>query len=142
MRSLLDINVLLAILDPDHVCHDKARQWWEPSQTDGWASCPLTQNGFVRIVSGRGYSNPFHIADAFAALSSQLADPAHEFWPDSISITDTKLFDHSQILGPKQITDIYLLGLAVANGGRFVNFDRGISLSAVHGAGPDHCVML
>ena len=81
-------------------------------------------------------------AEAIAALRTGLDQPGHEFWPDNISITDETIFDHGYILGPNQITDVYLLGLAVKNGGRFVTFDRGLPLKAVRGAEPRHVVVL
>lgn len=80
--------------------------------------------------------------DALAVLRDQIALPDHEFWPDAISITDGNVFDHTYILGPKQITDVYLLGLAVRNGGRLVTFDRGLPLKAVRGAEGRHLVVL
>jgi predicted nucleic acid-binding protein len=75
-------------------------------------------------------------------LSLGLAQPGHAFWPDDISITDTELFDHSRILGPNQITDVYLLALAVRNGGRLVTFDAGVPTAAVKGATKAHVVAL
>src|SRR5262245_4633150 len=97
-------------------------------QSLGWASCPLTQNGFARIVSKPGYDRPVPLQTALAALTAQLAQSEHEFWQDDISITDGRFFDRSHILGPNQITDVYLLALAVKNAGRFVTFDRGLPL--------------
>ena len=80
--------------------------------------------------------------DALGVLREQIAGLDHEFWPDDITITDDQLFDHGFILGPNQITDVYLLGLAVKNGGRLVTFDRGLPLKAVRGAEPKHLVVL
>jgi len=142
MRALLDITVLLAMLDEDHVHHSRARAWWAENRDHGWASCPLTQNGYVRIVSGPGYTNPIHIADGFATLSRQLTAFGHEFWPADISLLDSESFNHSRILGPKQITDVYLLALAVKNDGRFVTLDRGIPLAVVRGAEARHLVVI
>jgi uncharacterized protein len=81
-------------------------------------------------------------AEAIAALRTGLDQPDHKFWPDDISIVDDTIFDHGYILGPNQITDVYLLGLAVRNGGRLVTFDRGLPLKAVRGAEPRHVVVL
>ena len=141
MRALLDVNVLLPLFDIAHVHHAPARSWWAQHKAEGWASCPLTQNGFVRIISNRGYQRPIALQTALSVLAKQ-QEESHEFWPDDISITDATLFDHAFILGPNQITDVYLLGLAVKNGGRLVTFDRGLPLKAVRGVEARHLVVL
>jgi toxin-antitoxin system PIN domain toxin len=138
---LLDVNLLLALFDRAHIHHSRAMAWWSENHDSGWASCPLTQNGFVRISAQKGYPRPT-LAAALGVLSSQVALPDHQFWPDDISVTDETLFDRSRILGPNQVTDVYLLGLAVKNGGRLVTFDRGLPLAAVRGAEPRHLVVL
>jgi len=142
MRALLDVNVLLALMDRDHVHHGQALAWWRKERDNGWASCSLTQNGFVRIFCQGTYTGRPTVAQAIEQLRLQLAEPGHEFWPDDLSITDASLFDRTRILGPKQITDVYLLALAVKNGGRFVTFDRSIPVAAARGARPGHLVML
>jgi len=142
MRALLDVNVLLALMDSGHVHYGLALAWWRKERDKGWASCPLTQNGFVRILCQGRYPERPTAAQATEQLRLQLAQPGHEFWPDSVSITDGELFDRARILGPKQISDVYLLGLAVKNGGRLVTFDRAIPLRAVRGADPRHLVAL
>ncbi len=139
-RALLDISVLLPLFDPLHVHHEMAHAWWGDGQT--WASCPLTQNGFVRILSRPSYPASLSTAEAVTGLSALSRLDGHEFWPDDISITDPQVFDHSRILGPNQITDIYLLVLAVKHGGRLVTFDRGVTLAAVRGAHPHHLLIL
>jgi toxin-antitoxin system PIN domain toxin len=141
MRALLDVSVLLPLFDTGHIQHRRAKAWCAQNDA-GWASCPLTQNGFARIACQPGYPRPARLVDALAVLGSQLVQPDHEFWPDDILITDVKLFDHGRILGPNQITDVYLLGLAVKNGGRLVTFDRGVPLRAVRGADARHFVAL
>lgn len=142
MRALLDVNVLLALFDPAHVFNATARDWWAANQAHGWASCPLTQNGFVRVSTQRGYARPLPVSIALAVLAAQMARSDHAFWPDAISITDEVALDRSRILGPRQITDVYLLALAVKNGGRLVTFDRGVPLRAVHGAEARHLVAI
>jgi hypothetical protein len=142
VRALFDVNMLLALFDPEHIHHDQALAWWTESRGLGWASCPLTQNGFVRVISGNGYSSPRSFADAMALLRAQIAEPGHVFWPDEVSIIDPQTFDHDRLLGPKQITDAYLLALAVKNGGRLVTLDRAVSLAAVRGARAEHLVAL
>lgn len=116
--------------------------WWGSNGDAGWASCPLTQNGFVRIASQKGYARPSPLPDVLSIFSQQIAKDDHQCWPDDISITDATLFDHAYILGPNQITDVYLLGLAVKHGGRLVTFDRGLPLKAVRGAEAKHLVVL
>jgi toxin-antitoxin system PIN domain toxin len=142
VRALLDVNVLIALFDSEHVHHANASTWWTKHRNNGWASCPLTQNGFVRIISGSRYPQPLAIADAIALMQAQMALPEHIFWPDDVSLGDPKRFAHDRLLGPSQITDAYLLALAVQNDGRLVTFDRTIPLSAVRGAEPRHVVAL
>lgn len=142
MRALLDVNVLLALMDRDHVHHRAALGWWRSDRGHGWASCPLTQNGFVRISCQGSFPGRPTAAQAIAQLRRQIADSDHAFWPDDITIADADWFDHGRILGPNQITDVYLLALAIKNEGRFVTFDHGISLRAVRGAEARHLAML
>jgi hypothetical protein len=135
--SLLDINVLIALFDRDHVHHDAAHDWFADDRADGWASCPMTESGFVRILSGSRY--PFPKADATVpGLIRQLqrfcTNSRHQFWPDAISLRDEHLFDTASIGGHRKLTDVYLLGLATHHGGRLVTFDRGIPLQAVRQA--------
>jgi toxin-antitoxin system PIN domain toxin len=142
MRALLDVNVLLPLFDAGHIHHHAARGWYTANAKTGWASCPLTQNGFVRIVCQPKYPRPARMRDALAVLRRQIGEADHEFWPDNVSVTDETLFNPAYILGPSQVTDVYLLGLAVKNGGRLVTFDRGIPVKAVRGAEGGHLVVL
>lgn len=142
MRALLDVNVLLALFDPRHVHHGRAHAWWRGAKRHGWASCPITENGFLRISSQKAYQNPLPLADALAMLRQWAKPPLHAFWADDLSLLDTDVIDHGRVLSPRQLTDIYLLALAVRNGGGLVTLDRGISLHAVKGATPEHLVTL
>jgi uncharacterized protein len=142
MRSLLDISVLLALLDADHVGHDMARAWFEREVGHGWASCAITQNGFVRVISQPTYTNPVPLAAAIRRLAEATASPLHEFWSCDSRITDERIFDPERIHGPGQVTDVYLLALAVSRGGRFVTFDHAIPRSAVPAAKPEHLVLI
>lgn len=142
MRALLDVNVLIAMFDEEHVHYVRVHKWWADNRTAGWASCPLTQNGFVRVLSQPSYSNPISASAALVLLSDATTQHEHSFWPDDISLTDPQLFDHAHILGPKQLTDIYLLALAVKNGGRFATLDSAIPLAAVRGAESRHVVVI
>lgn len=138
MRALLDVNLLLALVDEQHVHHELSHRWWSANRPHGWASCPLTQNGFLRVISQPRYPNPLSYAAAHDLLARQVLDTAHKLWPDDVSLLDDKRFDRDQILGPKQITDVYLLALAVKNDGRLATLDTAIPLGAVRGATSRH----
>ncbi len=142
MRALLDVNVLLALLDADHVEHSVARAWLEREIHNGWASCPITENGFVRIISQARYPSPVAPAEAIRRLRLATQAEQHELWPCDLSLHDDTIVDATRLHGPKQVTDVYLLALAVAKGGRFVTFDRAVPLSAVMGARSDQLVVL
>jgi hypothetical protein len=142
VRSLLDVTLLIALLQEHHAHYDRAHQWWAVNRAEGWASCPLTQNGFLRIVPQLRFPEPAGTPDPFALLFDMIAATDHAFWPDDISLLDDKIIDRSRILGPKQLTDIYLLALAVEHGGRLVTFDRAVSVRAVRGAEARHLVVI
>ncbi len=142
MRALFDVNMLIALSDPDHAHHSRAFAWWNDHQEEGWASCPLTQNGFVRVISNAGYRHPRRLADALAQLGGLVKRPTHAFWPDDVALADPAVFEHGRLLGPNQITDAYLLALVVKNGGRLVTLDRGVPLRAVRGAEAKHLVVI
>jgi uncharacterized protein len=142
VRALYDLNVLIAVLDAEHLHNERAHQWHAQHLSDGWATCPITQNGFVRVVSQPGYSFPISIGKAFEHLRRSTETDDHRFWPDDISLLDEKLIDSTHILGPKQLTDIYLLALAVKHGGRLATFDRKISIAAVRGARAHHLAVI
>jgi toxin-antitoxin system PIN domain toxin len=142
VRALLDVNVLIALLDPDHASHDTAMSWFEAHAAQGWASCPITQNGCVRIMSNPSYPNPLPVQAVMKRLADACMEKVHEFWADQVSLLDAAVIDANRIHGPRQLTDIYLLALSVGNNGRFVTFDTGIPLSAVRNAQPHHLVVL
>lgn len=142
MRALLDIGVLLALLDADHSEHSVARTWFASQAAHGWASCAITQNGFVRVISQPAYPNPVPPAAAIRKLARATASPLHELWPCDLAITDGGVLDAERIHGPGQATDSYLLALAVSRGGRFVTFDRAVTLSSVRGAKAEHLVRI
>ena len=134
MRALLDVNVLIALLDQAHPHHETAWSWLKANIKHGWASCPITQNGCIRIMSQPGYPNPLPAAQVAQRLAEAAARPQHRFWPDSISLLDETAVDRSRLLSARQVTDAYLLALAVHNKGTFVTFDRSIALAVVPGA--------
>ncbi len=141
-RALLDINVLVALLDSDHVDHDRARVWLDGEIATGWASCAITQNGFVRIVSQPRYPSPVAPAEAVDVLGRACTSPHHEFWSCEVSLLDDRVVDRTRVHGPRQVTDAYLLALAVCRGGRFITFDQSVVLSAVPRATPSHLTVL
>ena len=137
-RALLDINLLVALFDPDHVHHDLAHDWFADNRPSGWATCPITENGVMRVLTNPRYGSPVSGTSAMLAVSDLVkrfqASGDHEFWPDAVSLGDTSLFNVSLLRGHRQITDVYLLGLAKKHGGCLATFDRSIPLGAVVGA--------
>jgi toxin-antitoxin system PIN domain toxin len=142
MRALLDVNVLIALLDADHSLHPRALKWFSGQAPAGWASCPITQNGCVRVMSHPGYPNPVPASAVMERLLEAASSRVHEFWPDDITLLDARLIDPVRIHGPRQLTDVYLLALAVGRGGRFVTFDTSVPSAAVHNATRNHLLVL
>ena len=142
MRALLDVNVLIALLDSDHTSHDVAMEWFAARAQEGWASCPITQNGCLRIMSNTSYPNALPVQAVMERLADACAEKVHEFWSDGVSLLDPEVIDRTRIHGPRQLTDIYLLALAVEHEARFVTFDGQIPLTAVRKAKPKNLVVL
>jgi uncharacterized protein len=133
MIHLLDINVLIALCDPAHPHAAAARKAFTAELTcDGWATCPLIENGFLRILGSRKYpGGPGSAQAARHLLTGILATPGHQFWPDDLSLTSVDIFPH--LPASENITDFYLLALAVKHGGRFATFDRTVPASLLPG---------
>ena len=129
-----DINMLLAMLDPMHVNHHKARGWYAEVGSKGWATCPLTENGLVRIISLPSYPG-IRVKTETALFLLQAAVESstakHYFWQDGVSLRDRNLVNPAKIAGPKQITDVYLLALCQQNGGTLVTLDAKMTVSAI-----------
>lgn len=142
MRALLDVNVLIALLDAGHIHHHVVTDWLVAHLGDGWASCPLTQNGCIRIFSNPAYPNAVPAAQIAERLAEAARHPAHAFWPDAISLLEPGRLAWERLLSSRQVTDAYLLALAVEQGGRLVTLDRGVPLAAVSGAQSRHWVVL
>ncbi|MHB1619782.1 MAG: TA system VapC family ribonuclease toxin [Sulfuricella sp.] len=142
MRALLDVNVLIALLDAGHIHHAVAMSWLDREIRHGWASCPITQNGCVRIMSQPAYPGALLAAQIASRLTEAAASPDHEFWPADVNLLRAGVFDWSRVLGHRQVTDVYLLSLAVRHGGRLVALDRRIAPEAVAGASLEHLVVL
>ena len=129
---LLDVNVLLALSDPVHVHHGAAHQWFSAKGQFGWATCPITENGFVRIASHPNYPNrPGDVPFVLSILREFCSTEGHIFWPADISIRD--VLSPSTIITHSHLTDIFLLSLAIHKGGKLATFDRKIPLSVIQG---------
>jgi toxin-antitoxin system PIN domain toxin len=133
---LLDVNVLIALIDPTHVHHGLAHDWFEHEGGRAWATCPITENGVVRIVGHPRYPNapgsPAAVCDVLRRFRER---PGHVFWPDTISLMDIARLDTDRLLSHAQVTDSYLLALAMAHGGKLASLDRRLSVVGVHGGG-------
>jgi toxin-antitoxin system PIN domain toxin len=133
--ALLDVNVLIALFNEHHIHHEAAHDWFADHQDQPWATCPLTENAFLRILSDPSQrATRLPMSTLADHLGRFCRDERHEFWPDAVSMHDESLFDLSLLHGHRQLTDVYLLGLAVNRGGRLVTFDQSIPIAIVKGA--------
>jgi hypothetical protein len=140
---LLDVNVLVALFDPAHAQHEPAHQWFGSNRQSGWATCPLTENGLVRMISNPGYpGRRTTVRDAIQRLALFRGSGDHSFWPDSATLCDGHLIYPARLQGHRQLTDAYLLALAVTHSGQLATFDRSIPIAAVNGAKIDHLALI
>lgn len=141
MITLLDVSVLIALGDAGHDHEAAAMRFFENEAVPGgWATCPLTENAFLRILSQPRYLRTLGSPDeARRVLLRLLASPGHQFWPDDISLSDTRFFP--ALPASRHLTDLYLLALAVKHGGRFASFDAGIDASLIPG-GPQAFLLI
>ena len=129
---LLDINLLLALSDPMHIHHPSAHRWFAEKGRHAWATCPLTENGFIRIASHPNYPNrPGDVTAVFAIFRQLCGAPGHRFWSEDISIL--QILEPDAIITHAQITDVYLLGLAIHKRGKLATLDQRIPVDAVRG---------
>jgi len=139
---LLDVNVLLALFDTAHLHHEAAHSWFSGHRGEGWATCPITENGFVRVISSPAYptvkTTP---AEAIRRLREFTRSGGHGFWPDDLSLLQEGLLKDGCVFGPRQITDLYLLALAQVHGGRLATFD-GRMQGDLLDSGSDHLVLI
>lgn len=141
--ALLDVNVVVALFDPDHVHHEVAHDWFADHRANGWATCPLTENGFLRTALALSKARePIGVAELVGGMRTFTSSGHHEFWQDSVSLMDDQLFDAEQVAGRQQLTDVYLLALAVKHKGVLATFDRRIPVAAVKGARREHVEVL
>jgi toxin-antitoxin system PIN domain toxin len=132
MTYLLDVNVLVALLDPMHQHHASSKVWFDTVGFESWATCPLTENGVLRVLSNARYQNPLGGVAQIAELLERWSRlPGHVFWADDITLIGSSEADVNRILSPNQITDIYLLLLAKSHGGKLATFDRRIHADAL-----------
>ena len=117
MTSLLDANVLIALVVADHVHHDATEVWL--AREASFATCPVTEGSLVRLLVREG--QPAAVAQQVVAAIAD--DPRHEFWPDDLSYRDVSM---KGVIGHRQVTDAYLAQLARGRGGRLATFDRGL----------------
>lgn len=143
MISLPDVNVLVALAWPNHVHHEAARAWFEDNHRQGWATCPLTQSGFVRVSANRRVMPIATTPQRAIALLRDLTGVAgHAFWSDETSIARSRWIAEEKLVGHGQITDAHLLAVALSHGGRFVTFDDGIAEILPAGASRDVLAVL
>lgn len=140
--SLLDVKVLIALCDGRHEHHELAASWFVDHAAQGWASCPLTQNGAIRIMSAPAYPGARPVVQVLAQLQAMCAHACHHFWPDALSLVQAGTLHPAHVLGHRQLTDAYLLALAVHHRGRLVTLDGGVALEMVQGATPAHLLRL
>lgn len=132
---LLDVNLLLALTDPRHIHYDVAHRWFTDVGGRSWASCPLTENGFVRIASHPRYPNrPGNVGPVLAILQQFCSAAEHRFWAEDVSIRG--LLSPDTLVTHAQITDVFLLGVAVRHGGKLATLDQNLPAAAIQG-GPE-----
>jgi hypothetical protein len=129
---LLDVNLLLALADPMHIHHQSAHRWFGEKGQKAWATCALTENGFIRIASHPNYPNrPGGVAAVLAILHRLCEASGHHFWSEDISIL--QVIEPNALITHAQVTDVYLLGLAVHKKSKLATLDQRIPAEAVRG---------
>jgi hypothetical protein len=128
MIGMPDVNVLVALAWPNHVHHEAARNWFDASHRDGWATCPLTESGFVRVSANRRVM-PIATTpqQAIELLRRMTGLEGHTFWTDETSIARSRWIAAQKLVGHGQVTDAHLLAVTLGHGGRLVTFDGAIS---------------
>ena len=136
--ALLDVNLLIALFDADHIHHELAHDWFADNRSRGWATCAVTENGLVRVLSNPKYPGlQARAADVLRRLRKFRLSQDHQFWSESVSLCDDALFAPSFIASHRDLSDVYLLGVAHRNGGVLATFDRAIPFKAIVGARRD-----
>ena len=128
MVGLLDVNVLVALLVPAHEHHALARRWVTTTgAVEGWATCPLTELGVIRVCAQLPVGSRPPRATVDALLQLRVSSSGHIFWPDAVS--PSVMLELRQAETARQVTDRYLLGLARRYGGQVVTCDHGLALA-------------
>lgn len=141
--ALLDVNVLIALLDPEHAFHDEAQVWFASAKRKAWSTCSTTLCGCIRIVASPRYpGGPFSPGEVADRLRVICGLPGHTFWSEDLSPLDAHCLRLEALAGHRQLTDAYLLALAVRRGGKLATFDQSIPLNAVPGAAARHLELL
>ena len=138
MVALLDVNILVALFDPDHIHHEIAHDWFADHREAGWATCSITETGLVRVLAHPSYGAGLRAADVVDLLRRFAGSGHHVFWEDRQSIAAAGMFRTELIANPRQVTDVHLLGLAVQHDGCLATLDRSIPWRAVTGASAAH----
>lgn len=125
--ALLDVNVLIALLWPAHEHHEAAHRWFGARAHGGWATCPLTELGFVRLVSNPAFSrDALEPRQATTLLAENLDHARHEFWSDNLGAPAALSLFAVPFQSHRQVTDGYLIALAKRHKGTLATFDRGL----------------
>jgi uncharacterized protein len=131
---MLDVNVLIALVDPAHIQHDSAHDWFARVGHKAFATCPLTENGLIRIIGHPKYPNsPGPPSVVLQSLSAIRGLPGHKFWPDDPSIADARFLGPELLSSHARVTDGYLLALAHSKGGRLATMDQKLAAEVVPG---------
>jgi len=142
MRLYPDVNVLIALFDPAHQHHLAAHRAFQDMNTEGWVTCPVVENGFMRVISNPAYLNAVSVAQASNLLRSAISNTQHVRLDQSVSLIDTSRFHTAQLVSHKQITDLYLLGMAVFHDLKLITFDQNMPMHAVMGFEDRHLLVL
>jgi toxin-antitoxin system PIN domain toxin len=139
---LLDVNVVLALLDPQHVFHEAAHAWAAREKDASWYTCPLVQHGVLRVASQPRYPNSLGTVDAVRRVLAQfVSSPRHRFLADDVSLLDVGRVADATLLTPLHLTDLHLLALAVRHGVQLATFDRRVPAAAITGGPGALCVV-
>jgi len=134
---LFDVNALIALIDLDHVHNEAMQRWFVRNASHGWSTCPLTENGAIRVLTQPAYAGGQRTVTEVVRVFQALKDAQQEnfhFWTAAISLFDDSLFRLEYLSSSRHLTDLYLLGLAFRHGAKFVSFDRSLPWQAVRGA--------
>lgn len=142
MRLYPDVNVLIALFDPAHQHHAVASEAFVELGSDGWVTCPVVENGFLRVISNPSYLNAVTLAEAASLLQAAIANTNHRRLDQFISLLDSDRFLPSKLVSHRQITDLYLLGMAILHDVKLITFDRNIPAHAAVGFETRHLLVL